>query len=244
MCARLKLNEPLPADTRDPYWEEICSQREREDPDAPWDRVTYRVRRKRRTPSPSERLTQHLLQFTNALRAAANLWHNTLTQADRDFWKAVNADRDGARPNMLTTFANGWNLFAMFALAPLIESAPAAWTPPQPEGTPADDIIFFKADSAAQLLRCINYQTYFPAVGNANIIFIHQVDPTHVGRIDATRRTIVAGYHTITPTSDPVEGFAFPPPYPFAAGDQVSILIREHVSILEVNNRLRTLTAD
>jgi len=225
------------------YWPEIVSQRILDSIAGGYITDTLIGRTPRYRMTPAQLKAPHVANFRDALIAASNIWQVELSDADRSFWKAIDADRDGARPNMQGTYANGWNLFAMFSLAPLMMNPQATLPPQQREGWPADLVQFIEASSATQLLKCRVIGAVQMPAENVNLIFVHQVDPEHIGRGDQTRRTLMAGYHAFGQTPPGGEEFTVSAPYTFEAGDTVATLLREHVNTLEVKNSVQALTA-
>lgn len=204
-----------------------------------WDGTTYHYRLN----TTRQFMTSIDNRFNTDIKAVAEIWHNVLTQPQRDWWKAVNADRDGARPAMRKGTINGWNLFAMYALA-IVHFPPMPdfdWT--VHEGWGMDSITFDSADSATQHLIFTRVHSVLPDAGARDFLFVHQVDPLHVDRRDADRRTFLIGYHEVENESDLIEEFTVDAVYLFNSGDTVQVLVREHVAGLCVNNTLLTCTA-
>jgi len=181
--------------------------------------------------------------FNNRIKAAAYIWHNVLEEEDRAWWKTVSADRSGARPGMKMECWHGWHLFAMYALA--IVSWPALedfnWA--NKEGWGLDSITFDEAVSANGMMTFSLSYTTLPPPGATDFIMTHQVDPKHIDRRDATRRTMMVGYHAVTEESEKEHSFTANAVYLFAPGDKVQVLIREHITSLCVKNYLLTCTA-
>jgi len=193
--------------------------------------------------TPRANMTSINNAFINRIRAVAEVWHNILTEDERERWKAADATKDGARPYMKGTDANGWNLFAMVALAPValnitefVEQYADATTEP-------DAITFDKADANAQELTfTLGFSN--PPYSDAHIFaIVHQVDPLHIDKRDATRRTYCVGYYQCkeAPTGD--QTFKTPIAFPFNNGDKVQVLLRLHRSLDGVDNHVLSCTA-
>jgi len=183
------------------------------------------------------RIPQDLeLRFTNALRQAAHLWHNVLDDTLRNLWTYYAGTQDGARPERRESPANGWCLFAQYALAPCWYDAPNPAGPIPTDAAYAQDVTFDLADADTQLLH---FTATFPedlTPNEATVFFAYQVDPQYIGTARAFRRTMLAGYyHTPYPT-DPPFAWSCPAPYPFQLNEAVHCLVRQHVAPFGVQN--------
>jgi hypothetical protein len=181
--------------------------------------------------------------FINRIRAVANIWHNTLDDEARDKWFNANLTKDGGRPDMKTNYGNGWNLFAMLALAPLaMHAVDFQYENPDSTTTP-DSITFDHADSDAQEFHfTIGFGN--PPMSDAHIFaFIHQVDPKHIDKRDASRRTFCVGFYQCLEAPAGDQSFSTPCVYPFNLGDKVQVLLRLHKSLDGVENYMLTCTA-
>jgi hypothetical protein len=181
--------------------------------------------------------------FINRIRAVAEIWHNVLDDAARAVWLAANLYYDAARPGMDKGQANGWNLFAMVALAPVAWSATPDGYEAFSVGAGPDYLVFSKADSETQVLHFTAGFSEPPYSDSHMFAFVHQVDPYHVDRLDADRRTLCAGYYQFlgAPTGD--QEFSALATFPFNAGDKVQVLMRIHRSLSGVDNHILTCTA-
>lgn len=179
----------------------------------------------------------------NRIRAVAEVWHNVLDDATRAIWKLNEATHDGARPDQDKNLANGWNLFAEMALAPIAWSAGcdgyfATDNPQDP-----DILTFDTASSGSLALQFTAGFSEPPFSDEYMFAFIHQVDPLHVDKRDADRRTICIGYYQFLHAPAPSQQFTANAVFPFNSGDKVQVLIRLHKSLNGVTNILLSCTA-
>jgi len=181
--------------------------------------------------------------FITRIRAVAEVWHNVLGDEERAAWKAADATKDGARPNMDGTFANGWNLFAMVALAPLTWSYGNFLAEYADSTTEPDSITFDEADANEQKLTfTLGFSN--PPWADAHIFaMVHQVDPLHIDKRDASRRTYCVGYYQCEEAPVGDQTFTTPVVFPFNLGDKVQVLFRLHRSLDGVTNHMLSCTA-
>ncbi len=189
-----------------------------------WDRVTYlgRLRAARRAPMPEKIL------FANALRQAAHLWHNSLTEQQRDTWKLLSTYNDGARPGRKPCPPNGWDIFAQYALAPLMFSA---LEPPDlnPADRPSPETITFDHALVTTLELQFTATFYFPPGPNLpSFFFIYQVRPDAFGKPGALRYTNLAGYTDRHPEEGVTQVIKVTSVWALQWGDPVQCLVRHH----------------
>jgi hypothetical protein len=181
--------------------------------------------------------------FNNRIKAVAEVWHNILTEDEREAWKTANATKDGARPGMQQAEANGWNLFAMVALAPVAWDLTEFYTVAPDATTKPDAITFDLADADAQELT-FTIEFHNPAWSDAHIFaFVHQVDPEYIDTRSLTRRTFCTGYYQCKEAPTGNQTFTTPIAFPFNAGDKVQVLFRLHRSLDGVDNHVLSCTA-
>jgi hypothetical protein len=182
-------------------------------------------------------------EFNNRIRAVAEVWHNILNDDERAAWKAADAAKDGARPNMSGTDANGWNLFAMVALAPVALNITAFLEQYADATTEPDAVTFDKAEASTQELTfTLGFSN--PPWSDAHIFaIVHQVDPLHIDRRSATRRTFCVGYYQCEEAPVGDQTFTTPIAFPFNVGDKVQVLLRLHRSLDGVDNHVLSCTA-
>jgi len=194
--------------------------------------VNARAPRARRPAQIKNNVAQ--LAFAAAIQAVVDIWNNDLTQADRDFWQTISSDRDGARPGMKPSPANGWNLFSQYAYQ--IHRSGA--TPPNDwhvlEGTPCKKIWLVHADHADSILTIT--AEYEARQEGTDFLMIFQIDPAYLGKRDDTRHTHMIGYHAMPPDAPLVDTFTKVAHWQFKKGDTVQILARAHITSLEVQN--------
>jgi hypothetical protein len=174
--------------------------------------------------------------FASALRAAAHIWHNTLTQADRAQWVLWSLTQDGARPGRKACPPNGWDLFAMTALAPCWFSAPTDGL------TQLDDYawpISLTFDSITQDPDHLNFTVTVPLhpYNRTGIDFVYMIDPPWVGFPGADRRTLLCGYYQNKDHPEPqAQQFYVEPTFDLDYGQGADVLVRHHASLYGVAN--------
>lgn len=204
-----------------------------------WDGTTYHFRLN----NQRQFMTSIDNAFINRIRAVAEIWHNVLTEDERALWLMANEYYDAARPGMDKNYQNGWNLFAMVALAPVAWAAVPHGYEAYSMGPGPDILTFDSADSESQVLHFTAGFDEQPYSDDHMYAFIHQVDPKHVERRDADRRTFCVGFYRFLANPAPEQPFTANAVFHFNAGDVVQVLMRIHRSLSGVDNHLLTCTA-
>lgn len=175
-------------------------------------------------------------EFTNALRLVSHVWHDVLDEADRAQWLAWSLTQDGARPGKKVCPANGWDLFAMTALAPMWFTSPSDGLIELDDSAWPDSLTF---DAALYDENRLNFTVTLPLhpYNRVGCDFVYMVDPAYVGHADQSRRTLFCGYYQNRDHPEPqAQQFYVEPSQPMEDGGTAHVLVRHHASLYGVRN--------
>ena len=202
------------------------------------DGLTFTIRQNTR------RRKRHLPTITwgTRIRQLAHLWHNALSQADRDVYIEQASFTDGARPGRKAPPTNGWNQFAMNALAVL------KWDP----GDTSDFIHADRPYPTDIQLGTVNLETnrvtaqvtfgYAPTPEYPSTLFFYQVHPARVLSFAACRWTAFIDFYSEWDGEKTVYEISIPLHWACPADGSITLLIRHHGPEAGALNWLLTAT--
>jgi len=181
--------------------------------------------------------------FIDRIRALAEIWHNVLTQPQRDSWRDHGSTSHAERPRMKGPATTGWNCFAQVGLAFIATNHPNEMGR-YPDAETAPDAVTLESAVAATRILTINVHYNNEYGGDDRVwLFIHQVDPAHILKRDWSRRAYLVGCHQIQIVQARDRTFTANAVYFFQPGDTVQALLRIHKSYSGADNILLSCIA-